>query len=44
MFIGKYNKSVILTYIGLLSATIGIYFAIYEMLSYSMICLIISGI
>ncbi len=44
MFIGKYNKSVILTYIGLLSSIIGIYFVFYEMLSYSMICLIISGI
>ena len=44
MFIGKYNKSAILTYIGLLSSAIGIYFAFYEMLSYSMICLIISGI
>ncbi len=44
MLIGKYNKSVILTYIGLLSSAIGIYFAFYEMLSYSMICLIISGI
>lgn len=44
MFIGKYNKSVILTYIGLISAIVGIYFAFYDMLSYSMICLIISGI
>lgn len=44
MFIGKYNKSVILTYIGLLSSIIGIYLAFYDMLQYSMICLIISGI
>ena len=44
MFIGKYNKSVILTYIGLISAAVGIYFAFNDMLSYSMICLIISGI
>lgn len=44
MFIGKYNKSVILTYIGLYSALIGIYFAFAEFMSYSMICLIISGV
>lgn len=44
MFIGKYNKSVILTYMGLFSALIGIYFSFNNFISYSMICLIISGI
>ncbi len=44
MFIGKYNKSVILTYIGVIIAIFGMYFAINENISYFMICLIISGI
>lgn len=44
MFIGKYNKSVIVTYIGIISAILGMFFATGENMSYAMICLIISGI
>lgn len=44
MFIGKYNKSVILTYIGVIIAILGMYFAINENMSCAMICLIFSGI
>lgn len=44
MFIGKYNKSVILTYIGIIIAILGMHFAINENMSYAMICLIFSGI
>lgn len=44
MIIGKYNKSVILTYVGLMFALVGIYCAFNDMISYSMICLILSGI
>ena len=44
MIIGKYNKSVILTYVGLMFALGGIYCAFNDMISYSMICLILSGI
>lgn len=44
MFIGKYNKSVIITYVGVISSFIGMYFASFNQLWISMICLIISGI
>lgn len=42
--IGKWNKSVILSYIGLLSTTIGIYLVFKNQISYAFACLVISGI
>lgn len=44
MFIGKYNKSVILTYIGVAFAFSGTAFALYEGLPAAMLCLIAAGI
>ena len=44
MFIGKYNKSVILTYIGVAFAFSGMAFALYERLPAAMLCLIAAGI
>ena len=44
MFIGKYNKSVILTYLGALAAIMGITMAINNHSTGSIICLIIAGI
>jgi Phosphatidylserine synthase len=47
MFIGKYNKSVIVTYLGVISTMVGIYFILgYDtpMLTGAIICLMISGI
>lgn len=42
--IGKYNKSVILTYIGVACATFGMVLAMDGAVVWAMICLIISGI
>lgn len=42
--IGKWNKSVILSYMGLLSTTIGIYLVFNNKISYAFACLVISGI
>lgn len=46
MFIGKWNKSVILTYIGLLISILGIFicFNIENSIKFAMSCLIIAGI
>lgn len=44
MFIGKYNKSLIVTYIGVVFAIIGMYFAFASEAKYSMICLVLAGI
>lgn len=47
MFIGKYNKSVVVTYLGTLSAMIGIYFIVGVDIpnpTAAIICLMISGI
>ncbi|KNY27877.1 CDP-alcohol phosphatidyltransferase family protein [Pseudobacteroides cellulosolvens] len=44
MFIGKYNKSVILTYIGVALAVMGIYFSFTQNIPYAMLCLAISGV
>lgn len=44
MFIGKYNKSLIITYLGVASAIIGMNFALNRNLQYAMICLVIAGI
>ena len=47
MLIGKYNKSVILTYIGLAVAIVGIYMTYYgdiSDISYAFICLVVAGV
>ena len=44
MFIGKYNGSVILTYIGVLFGITGMYFAVGGKLDQAMICLIVAGL
>jgi len=45
MIVGMWNKSVILTYIGLFAAVLGMYISIVGInLNYAVICLIIAGI
>lgn len=44
MFIGEWNKSVILTYIGMASAVLGIYFVQQDMIYRAFACLIIAGV
>ena len=44
MFIGKYNRSVILTYVGVAAAFAGIAFAVRDMLASAMIALAAAGI
>ena len=44
MIIGKYNKSVILTYVGVTLSIIGIMFTMNQKIDYAMICLIFAGI
>ena len=45
MFIGKYNKSVIVTYLGVIAAVIGCYLAVVKNTPrYAVLCLIIAGI
>jgi CDP-diacylglycerol--serine O-phosphatidyltransferase len=44
MLIGKYNRSVILTYLGVASAVAGVFLALNRHVAYAMVCLIFSGI
>ena len=44
MIIGYYSKSVFLTYLGVISATIGMFLAFNHKITYALICLVISGI
>ena len=44
MFIGKYNKSLIVTYLGVAFAIVGMFFAFQLKTKYSMICLVLAGI
>lgn len=44
MFVGKYNKSVILTYAGVAISVFGMFLALNEHVNYAMLCLIIAGI
>jgi len=44
MFIGKYNKSVILTYIGVALRVLGMAFAFDREISYALSCLVVAGI
>ena len=43
-FVGFYNPSVILTYIGLCSAVFGIYLAIHYIFKWAIFCLMLSGL
>ena len=44
MVIGKWNKSVIVTYIGVVVAVVGMYFAFTHSIKYAMCCLMMAGI
>lgn len=44
MIIGYYSKSVFITYLGVISGTIGMYLAFNNKIAYALICLVISGI
>lgn len=44
MIIGYYSKSVFITYLGVISATIGMFLALNHQITYALICLVISGI
>ena len=44
MFIGKYNKSIILTYLGVAFGIVGMNFALQNNIRYCMICLVLAGV
>ena len=44
MLIGKYNKSVILTYLGVITAILGVHFAFGSQMKFAFVCLIVSGV
>lgn len=44
MFIGKYNKSLILTYLGVAFAIIGMHLSLQGNIKYAMICMIVAGV
>lgn len=44
MFIGKYNKSLILSYLGVLFSVVGMFYAVTSNFKVSMICLILAGV
>ena len=44
MVIGKWNKSVLVTYIGVIVSVVGMYFAFTHSIKYAMCCLMIAGI
>ena len=44
MFIGKYNKSLIITYLGVAFAIVGMYYAFQHNFRLSMICLVTAGV
>lgn len=44
MIIGYYSKSVFITYLGVISGTIGMFLAFNHKITYALICLVISGI
>lgn len=45
MFIGKFNRTVIVTYLGILSFIIGAYYSLFEHnIAASVVCLLISGV
>lgn len=44
MILGKWNKSVILSYVGLFLSVLGMYFFIQGILNYGIVCLMFAGI
>ena len=44
LFLGYYNKSVILTYIGAISAVTGMAFSFSGKIKYTLICLLVCGV
>ena len=44
MFIGKYNKSLIISYVGLICAVVGMYYACVADFRASTICLVLAGV
>lgn len=44
MFIGKYNKSLIITYLGVAFAVLGMNFALQHNLQYAMVCMVVAGV
>lgn len=44
MIIGYYSKSVFITYLGVISGTLGMYMAFNQKISYALMCLVFSGI
>ena len=44
MFVGKYNKSVIMTYAGVAVSVTGFFFALNKSINYAILCLIVAGI
>ncbi|URZ05597.1 CDP-alcohol phosphatidyltransferase family protein [Clostridium felsineum] len=44
MFIGIYNRSVIITYLGIISAMFGVYLAGKHSIRYAMLCLVVAGV
>ncbi|MBP5679217.1 MAG: CDP-alcohol phosphatidyltransferase family protein [Bacilli bacterium] len=44
MILGKWNKSVILSYIGLLSSILGIIFCMKVQINYAVICMMVTGL
>ncbi len=44
MFLGKYNKSVLLTYAGVCAALFGMFFALCDRMDYAFLCLISAGV
>ena len=44
MFLGYYNKSVILTYIGAAAAVLGMALALSGKMKYAVLCLIVCGV
>lgn len=44
LIIGYYSKSVFITYLGVISGTIGMFLAFNHKITYALICLVISGI
>lgn len=44
MFIGKYNRSLIVTYLGVAFSVVGMYFAFRLEAKYAMMCLLLAGV
>lgn len=44
MFIGKYNKSIIITYLGVIASIVGMYFAFQLEFKFAVLCMIVAGV